>query len=557
MNKFESTDLGGGTPSGLLSSRAGYCPENIALEFQGKTYSYQRFDEEVSAVAAGLISLGLQHGDAGSIFMSNRPEYLFAWLGMNRAGVVTVFVNTAYKSTFLAYGIEHSESKIIFTEAQLLPELLALTPLPPTLQCIVCLDGLPEQLPVGLSVRLLSLQDLASAAAPNTTFPEVLDEHTAAISFTSGTTGKSKGAVTPGLLSVVMGKEAANAFELTSRDRLYTCMPLFHGMAQMTSVIASVYVGASLTLSAKFSVRRFWDEIRDARATKFNLIGSMLHMLLSAPPSLRDREHNVTRVFSAPAPADVLYRFEARFGIHLIEGYGQTEIKNVVYNPIKGRKVGSMGKPTASTILEVHDEKGNAVAPGVVGEIVYRPRQPNIMLKEYHRDPQATLGTMKDLWWHTGDLGSVDEDGFFYFSDRKKDSMRRRGENISSHEVEAATVIFPGIGEVAAVAARSDIGEDEVMVVFECASPAAFDFEALFRFCIQALPRYMVPRYYRVVDVLPRTANGKVRKVALREEGVTADTWDHLAAGLTVTQQAVSGSADSQSVDTDRKLSHS
>ena len=536
MNRYESTDLGGGTPSGLLSSRAGYCPENVALEFQGKAFTYRGFDEEVSAVAAGLTGLGLRHGDAGSIFMSNRPEYLFAWFGMNRAGVVTVFVNTAYKGTFLGYGIEHSESKIVFTEANLLPGLLALVPLPPSLRFIVCLDGLPEQIPEGLNVRLLSLQDLVSAAAPNTKFPAVLAEHTAAISFTSGTTGKSKGVVTPGLLSVMMGKEAANAFGLSSRDRLYTCMPLFHGMAQMTSVIASIYVGATLTLSAKFSVRRFWDEIRDARATKFNLIGSMLHMLLSAPSSPRDREHTVTRVFSAPAPADVLYRFESRFGIHLIEGYGQTEIKNVVYNPIQGRKVGSMGKPTPSTILEIHDEKGNQVAPGVVGEIVYRPRQPNIMLKEYHRDPAATLASMKDLWWHTGDLGSMDEDGFFYFSDRKKDSMRRRGENISSHELEATAALFPGIREVAAVATRSDVGEDEVMIVFECASASGggFDFHALFKYCVEALPRYMVPRFYRVVEGLPRTENGKVRKVELRDQGITPDTWDHVAEGLTV-----------------------
>lgn len=534
MNKFESFDLGGGTPSGLLSSRAGYCPEHIAIEFQGDAISYQVFDDKVSEVAAGLIGMGLKHGDAGSIFMSNRPEYLFSWLGMNRAGVVTVFVNTAYKGAFLAYGIEHSESKIIFTEEKLLPELLALSPFPPALRFIVCLDSLPDQVPKGLNVRLLSLHDLASIAVPNTKFPAVLDEQTAAISFTSGTTGKSKGAVTPGLLSVMMGMEAANAFGLTSRDRLYTCMPLFHGMAQMTSVMASIYVGASLTLSAKFSVQRFWDEIREARATKFNLIGSMLHMLLSSPPSSRDRDHCVTRVFSAPAPADVLYRFEARFGIHLIEGYGQTEIKNVLYNPILGRKVGSMGKPTASTILEVHDDKGNRVAPGVVGEIVYRPRQPNIMLKEYHRDPQATLFSMKDLWWHTGDLGSMDEDGFFYFADRKKDSIRRRGENISSHELEAVTALFPGIREVAAVATRSDIGEDEVMVVFECVGEGVFNFPALFQYCIDALPRYMVPRYYRIVEGLPRTENGKIRKVVLREQGLTADTWDYVAEGLSV-----------------------
>lgn len=534
QNRHDLNDVGGGTPAGLLSSRAGYCPENAALEFEGRRYTYREYDREVSAVAAGLMGLGLKHGDAGSIFLSNCPGYVFAWLGMNRIGMVTVFVNTAYKGTFLSYGIEHSESKVVFTESALLPELLALPSLPTALQLVVCLDGVPKEARERTGVRLIALQDLLASAASEAEFPEVLAEHTAAISFTSGTTGKSKGAVTPGLLSVVMGKEAAGAFGLSARDRLYTCMPLFHGMAQMTSVIASIYAGASLTLSRRFSVRQFWDEVREARATHFNLSGSMLYMLLSAPPTPRDNDHQVTRVFSAPAPADVLYRFEARYGIHLIEGYGQTEIKNVAYNPIHGRKVGSIGRPTPSTILEIHDDAGAQVPPGVIGEIVYRPRQANIMLKHYHGDPEATLANMKGLWWHTGDLGYMDEDGFLYFFDRKKDSMRRRGENISSHELEAAVALFPGIGEVAAVAVPSDVGEDEVLGVIEYAGPKPFDFEGLFHYCVRSLPRFMVPRYYRVVDSLPRTPTGKVRKVELRQEGVTSDTWDHVAAGLSV-----------------------
>ena len=534
MNKNESNDLGGGSPSGLLRSRSGYCPENVALEFLGTTFTYKRFDAEVSAVAAGLLGLGLTPGDAASIFMSNRPEYLFTWFGINRAGMVTVFANTAYKGTFLGYGIEHSESKIIFTEAKLLPEVLALAPPPPGLRFIVCLDELPPELPHGQGARVMSLQELVSAAAADTQFPQVLPAHSGTISFTSGTTGKSKGAVTPNMLNVVFGKEAAQAFGLTTRDRLYTCMPLFHGMAQMTSVIASIYVGATLVISPAFSVRRFWDEIRESRATEFNLVGSMLYMLLSAPPGPRDREHSVTRAFAAPAPADVLYRFEARFGLQLIEGYGQTEIKNVLYNPVNARKVGSMGKPTASTILEVHDDNGDQVAPGVTGEIVYRPRLANIMLKEYYRDPDATLANMRGLWWHTGDLGYVDGDGFFYFIGRKKDSLRRRGENVSSHELESVAAQFAGLGEVAAVAMRSDVGEDEIMIVFECDKPADFDFQALFKHCVVSMPRYMVPRYYRNVAALPRTANGKVRKVELREAGITPDTWDHVAAGLVV-----------------------
>lgn len=533
MNVHDLEDLGGGTLTGLLARRARQAPDNPALLFEGREYSYAELNREADRLGSALMAQGLGKGDVLGVFLGNRPEYLFTTLGSSRAGLVNVSINIAYKGEFLHYALEHSGVQILITDARLAQAVAQLDELPPTLRTLVYLgDDAPDIDAPGL--RVLSWAELLAGASDAPQFPRVEYHDIGAISFTSGTTGKSKGVVAPHLQGVIMARETAQAFGLTPRDRLYTCMPLFHGMAQVTTCAAAIYAGACIILSPRFSVSNLWNEVREARATQFNALGSMLHMLLSTPPSPRDREHDVQLVFAAPAPAEVLYRFEARFGVHVLEGYGQTEIKNVLYNPRQGRKVGSLGKPTASSILEIHDEQGNRLAPGQVGEIVYRPRLPHIMLSHYHRNPTATLEKMAGLWWHTGDLGSMDEDGFFYFHDRKSDSLRRRGENISSMELERALAAFPGVVDAAAIGVRSDLGEDEVMVVVEHHAPQALDFSALFQHCVRQLPRFMVPRYYRVVQVLPRTPTGKVLKVPLREAGLTADTWDHVAVGLTV-----------------------
>lgn len=535
MGTNDLRDLGGGTAGGLLAARAAAAPEHAAIVFQGAEITYGQLDEAASHIASALISLGLQPGDAVSVFMSNRPEFLTTLFGVARAGLRHVPINTAYKGTFLEFAIDHSDSRAIITETRLAEPLGELGSLPKAVTSVIYVDGLPDRLPDG-DVGIHSLDDLLARTEVSTELPVVSPGDIAGIGYTSGTTGRSKGALSPALQGLVHARELAVAMGTTTHDRLYTCLPLFHGAALAGGCIHAIYAGATFCLSPRFSASRFWAEIRETGATQFNALGSIIPMLLAQPPSPQDRDHSVGNVFAAPAPLDVLYRFEARFGVHIVEGYGLTEIKNVMYNPREGRKVGSMGRPTASSIVEVHDETGTQVPPGAVGEIVYRPRMANVMTKGYHRDPEATVAAMSDLWWHTGDLGTVDHDGFFYFMDRKKDAMRRRGENISSQEVEALLAQFPGIVEAAAVGVSSDLGESEVMAVCEVADASSFDFEALFRHCDKTMPHFMVPRYYRVSSNLPRTTTGKVRKAALREEGVTVETWDSDAAGMRATR---------------------
>ncbi|WP_242140460.1 AMP-binding protein [Sphingomonas sp. TREG-RG-20F-R18-01] len=531
MNETELRDFGGGTLSGLIAARAGQAPGNVALVFEGTDYSYGDIDAATSRVAAGFIALGLQPDQVAATFLTNRPEYLFTSWGIGRAGLIGTSVNTGFKAAFLVAPIERAEAAVLVTERRLGEALMTVETFPSTLKTIVFIDGVPDRRPAG--VEVVGWDEFLAAGDPDTVFPTRGPGDTGAISFTSGTTGRSKGVVSPNLMGLMMGKEAAAAFRLRPADRLYTCMPLFHGMAQVTTGVAALYAGSTIILSRGFSASGWWDEIRASGATQSSALGSMLHMVLAQPPSDKDRDHKVTRIFAAPAPADILYRFERRFGVHLIEGYGSTEIKNCIYNPVEGRKIGAMGKATPSSIIEVHNAEGHRCAAGQVGELVYRPRVPNIMMKEYFREPEKTLEGMRGLWWHTGDMATEDEDGFFWFYDRTSDRLRRRGENISSMELEGVVTGFPGIAETAAVAVRSDVGEDEVLAVIETRG-VEIDWPALVAHCAAKMPRFMVPRYYRAVAVLPRTPTGKVQKNDLRAQGLTDDTFDHVAAGIEI-----------------------
>ncbi|RNF92143.1 AMP-binding protein [Streptomyces botrytidirepellens] len=530
------SDLGDGTVGGLIAARAVEHPDRLALVFEDTELTYGALDAAVTDVARGLTSVGATPGDSVGILLPNQPEYLLAWLGAARAGLVEVPINTAYKGSFLDHALRSTGVRVLVTNTALLELVADLPDVPQTLKTVVLLDAdRHRRIPPGVTVHTWS--DLLAAGAPATELPRVAPQDPVAIMLTSGTTGRSKGVVHPHLMPLVAGRECAAQMATTADERLYTCLPLFHGAAQINISMHAFYAGTTVVLGRRFSASRFWDELRTHRATQFNALGSILPMLLAQPPSDRDRDHQVTKVFAAPAPPQVLHPFEERFGVHIVEGYGLTEIKNVLYNPISDRKVGSLGLPTESSVLEIHDEYGNRAAPGQAGEIVYRPRLPNIMFSGYHHDPEATLATMKDLWWHTGDLGCTDEDGYFYFIDRKKDALRRRGENISSHEVESVLLAYPGVVAAAGVGTPSELGEDEVLAVVQLEPGHELDFTELFAHCDRSMPHFMVPRYYRIVDQLPVTPNGKVRKHQLRDQG-RADAWDALAAGLKPTRHA-------------------
>ena len=539
--------LGGGTVGGLLADRASRTPDKPALVFDEEQLSYAELDAAASAVARGLLGLGIAPGASVGVFLPNRVETLVAFFGIARAGLVEVPVNTAYKGAFLDHALGHTDVQVLITEPGLLDLVAALPERPHALHTVVLLaDGEPadrtisaDSVPAGVSlpgVEILTWHAMIARGDQGQVFPDVGIDDPVGIMLTSGTTGRSKGAIYPALMPVVAAHEFAVAMETTAAERLYTCLPLFHGAAKINISLHAIVAGATVVLGRRFSASRFWDEIRRHEVTQFNALGSVLPMLLAQPPSDHDRDHPARKVFAAPAPPPVLTATEDRFGVHVVEGYGLTEIKTIAWNPIRQRKIGSMGVPSATTLLEVHDDLGFPVPPGQVGEIVFRPRVPHVMFSGYHHQPEATVETSRDLWWHTGDLGFTDDDGYFYFVDRKKDALRRRGENVSSQEVEAVLLDHPAVAEAAAVGVASDLGEQEVMAVVQVTEGTELDLKDLFAHCDRSLPHFMVPRYYRVVEQFPATPTGKIRKAALRETGLTGDTWDAEAASLTPTR---------------------
>jgi crotonobetaine/carnitine-CoA ligase len=351
-----------------------------------------------------------------------------------------------------------------------------------------------------------------------------------AILYTSGTTGRSKGVICPNAQFTWWGENVAGWLDLRDDDVLYTCLPLYHTNA-LNAFVQALVTGGEYVLGPRFSASRFWQRLVDADATATYLLGTMVSILLGREPSPLDRAHRV-RVTLAPATSASRWEaFEERFGIRIVEGHGMTET-NATIGPREGvQRPGWMGRVMPGYHARVADEDGRDVPDGTAGELLVRSDEPLAFATGYWQLPEATAAAWRDGWFHTGDRVVRDTDGFFRFLDRSKDAIRRRGENISSWEVEQVLQRHPGVDAAAVVPVPSELGEDDVMAYLLPHAGHELDPEELIRFCEPLLARFAIPRYVEVVDELPLTENGKVRKVELRARGVGPATWDRERAG--------------------------
>ncbi len=353
--------------------------------------------------------------------------------------------------------------------------------------------------------------------------------------YTSGTTGASKGGLMPqnyGLFMADMTCEAAGQY--TEDDCLYCALPLFHGNAQVLSSLPALVSGARLVLAERFSASRFWAEVRRYGCTEFNYIGGIIPILYNAAAKPDDADNPLRVMVGAGAPKNITEAFEKRFGVTLVENYGTTEIGSPLTSMPTVRKIGSCGRVHKDYMCKLVDDAGVEVGPNETGELLVRPLKPNCMMLEYYKMPDKTVDVWRDLWFHTGDYLSHDEDGYYYFLDRKKDALRRRGENISSYEVEKTINSHPAVLESAVIAAKADIGEDDVMVCVALKPEASLTPEELIEYCADRMAYFMVPRFVRFMAALPKTPTERVRKFQLREEGVTPDTWDIEKSGMKI-----------------------
>ena len=358
-----------------------------------------------------------------------------------------------------------------------------------------------------------------------------------AIIYTSGTTGPPKGVMRTHGYSYHAATFDTQTRGTSSDDILYTCLPLFHQNAQLATTLPCLMAGASMALAERFSASHFWDDIRKYKATQFNLIGAMLNYIYKQPPKENDADQPARLAVGGPISKNIYNEFRQRFNIKFLEGYGLTESGLLTVNLYdeSNPKLGSFGKPSPAFDVRIVDDDDNEVPPLTVGEIVSRPKLPNVMMSGYYKMPEKTLEVFRNLWFHTGDYGKMDPDGYCYFVDRKKDYLRVGGENISSMQVEATINSHPKIAESAALGIKLEEGAEDNMVLYVVLKPGEkLTPEELMDWCQERLPRFAVPRFVEFLNELPKTPTERVEKYKLKERGIGPNTWDRVKAGYEV-----------------------
>ncbi len=486
--------------------------------------SYEQVLVEAALAGGTLAAAGVEPGDRVMVISENRWEVLALWLGCAWRGALFAPVNTASRGAQLQHIVGNAAPRILAVEAGLIDMLDGLE-LPEELERIWSIgegDAAPR-----LGVGIEQLPGRSEPSEPVSVSPG----DSLAILYTSGTTGPSKGVTCPHAQFTWWGENVGGWLQLTADDVLYTCLPLFHTNA-LNAFVQSLLHGAEYAVGPRFSASRFWQRVVDAEATVTYLLGAMVSILAGRPPSPLDRAHRV-RVALAPATAaDVWSSFEERFGVRIVEGHGMTET-NAVIGPFDGeQRPGWMGRAMPGFDARVVDEHDVEVPDGTSGELVLRADEPYAFATGYWRMPEETVHAWRNLWFHSGDRVIRDASGYYRFLDRLKDAIRRRGENISSWEVEEVLLRHPSVAAAAVVPVPSELGEDEVMAFLVPQPGKALDPVELVHFCEPLLAYFAIPRFVEVVDELPLTENGKVRKVVLRERGVTEGAWDREAAGV-------------------------
>jgi crotonobetaine/carnitine-CoA ligase len=529
----------------ILRGRAQAAPDAQFLKFADEPWiSYGTVNSQANQVANALIARGVNKGESVSVMLPNCAEFVPVWFGILKAGAVMSSINTAYKGDFLSWTINLVEAKKLVIADVYLDRLdLIKAELPKLEHVIVFATGAQAGPDPALTWEPLAGLLGGTDAEPNLEYSWTDD---ARIMFTSGTTGRSKGVIKQnaadyfsarGLLEVIRTLNGT-ALEDLHKETFFSCLPLFHSNAQVLSAYPALVAGGRIAFVERFSSSQFWRQVADAQATVFNSIGAVSYFIYNIPPSELDRAHRVHTVFAAPAPKDIYHEFEERFGVRFIEGYGLTETGMATYmDPTRDPIPGSCGKANPGyevTIVEPGSDR--PLAPNTPGEIVVDMKIPNIVMRAYYGMPEKTAEDFRNLKLHTGDLGRMDADGYIYFMDRVKDYIRRRGENVSSMEVERQVSDHPQIKEAAVIGVKAGEGassEDEIMVVC-IAEGSAPDPAEFTHWMAERMPYFMVPRYIRFVDTLPKTPTERVQKVKLRDEGITPDTFDREAAGIVV-----------------------
>lgn len=508
----------------LLEEKALELGNRPFLFFKESVFTFREMDLNANRLANFLRSLGGGPGKGVAIVMKNSPRWLDVFFGLEKLGMYAVPTNVALRGDQLAYILDNSEASFLVIDWDLLEHYAAVREkVGGVSRVLVNLEGAPDgfALPGWAEDIGAAYRQGADPSKPDVSYdPDDL----CVIMYTSGTTGLPKGVV------YRYGSTNVKAISLIARimlnrwDVTYTCYPLFHANALFLTITPSLHCGCRAVVAERFSASTFWDQMRRYGVTTFNGLGAVMPILMKQPERPDDADNRVHTILSAGCPADIWRGFEERFGLRIMEGYGAVDGGGAVITNFGTAPVGSMGKPFG-TKCRVVDAEGDDAPPGTPGELItfVGERKGSV---EYFKNTEATNEKLRDGWLYTGDLVYLDEKGYVYFVGRSTESMRCRGENVSAYEVEHALLQHPDVLECAAYAVPSELAEDEIMVTLVQVEGKALDPTALPGFLVDRLAKFAIPRYYRVVECLPKTETHRVIKKEMEKLGITEDTYD-------------------------------
>ena len=523
----------------VLRHHADRRPDAVFLDLPEErlTFTYAESLAQAESVADRLAEAGAVTGDRVLVMAANSSEFLRTWLGTGVGGTIEVPINTAYEGMFLEHQMTVAAPRWAVIDDVQAAKFPAVGDPARVIEKFWVVDTGSREAALDLlrdaGWQAAPWEELAQGVRDGAEFRTPPPHAQASIFFTSGTTGPSKGVAMPHAQMYFFGQEVVSLQRLTAADVYFTCTPLFHGNAQFMAAYPALIAGARLVCRPRFSASRWVEHLRVSGVTATNLIGVMMDFIWKQPAKPDDDDNVLRTVFAAPTASSIVEGFSQRFGIEAFtEVFGLTETSAPILSPYgEPRPPGAAGLQAADwfDVRLVDPETDREVAVGEVGELTVRPKHPWTCSMGYVGMPEKTVEAWRNLWFHTGDALRKDADGWFYFVDRYKDALRRRGENISSYEVEQGLLSHPAVLEVAVIAvpADSEAGEDEVMAYVVASAPV--DAAELWQWCEGRIPPFATPRFIRLVDALPKTPSEKVQKAQLRDLGITPDTVDRLA----------------------------
>jgi crotonobetaine/carnitine-CoA ligase len=505
----------------MLRRQAGLHGDRRLVEIGDHAWSFAETLDMAARFGGTLRAAGIERGDHVAVMCGNRAELLQIYLGCGWIGAVTVPINTASRGAQLAHILANSQAKLLVLQADFSPALDTLDVVPPPLRAIWLIGN------ADFSPRWPCPVPFPAAAEP-VAEADVGPGDTVAILYTSGTTGVSKGVCCPHAQYFWWGVNTARLLGVREDDVLLTSLPLFHTNA-LNTFYQALLTGASLVVEPRFSASGFAASLARHGATVTYVLGAMVPILLSRPASEQDRGHRVRIALGPGVPERFHPEFRSRFGIALLDGYGSTETNFVLGCALAAQRPGMMGPVFEGFEARVVDDADNTLPHGVPGELVLRASEPFAFATGYFGMAEKTVEAWRNLWFHTGDRVVREADGYYRFIDRMKDAIRRRGENVSSYEVEQVLLSHPDVAEAAAFPVRSELAEDEVMAAVVLRDGCSLTAVVLAEYCKDRMPAFAIPRFIEFMPALPMTENGKVQKFRLQERGVTAATWDREA----------------------------